>query len=172
MRKLGLLVVFIVSATLLAAPVMASGATRGGGTSEFYLEQTYPDWYTGPNIYYGQPVTVKYYATNTWTWIEYKNGDVRENLVQEGYAEIYDQSGNLIDTRDFSALEKFYDKGGDACTKCGEWYKPGWWSPDTEWYHYIWRIQGVYEFELWGRDGQWTYTFTAYTAPPTVISGP
>ena len=194
MKHMQILILGVIPLMLLltASPVIAQGAQTGYGSSAFYWTQKYDDWYIGPGMYYEMDVIAIYTATNTWTSITYPNGNVRESLVQEGIAEIYEASdtpapgftpftdswgwsgyiGGLIDTRDFVALEKFFDKDGNASSGSpGGYYTPTWWSPDMERYHYIWRIQGVYEFELWAKDGYWTYTFTANTAPPTVISG-
>jgi len=157
--------------SLIAVPVMAQGkgAKTGSFSAPFTFTMVYDGsgWYKGPEVYYGEPVTVVYSATNSWTWIV-KGDNVRQNLVQEGIAEVYNMSGDLIDIRDFHALEQFYDEGGDACTLYGNWYQPGWWSGAMERYHYHWRIQGVYEFEVWCHDGYWEWVMTAYTSPPTI----
>jgi len=62
----------------LALPLVAYGkggvAEQGHYSAPWDHTQDYSGW--GPACYYGQDVHVVYEATNTWTWVLYKNGDV------------------------------------------------------------------------------------------------
>lgn len=155
-----LLVISIAVLILLAmtAPVSAAKPTTSQGqfSASFDYWQSYSGW--GPDCYYGQPVTVHYLATNHWNWIVSSSGDVRENLVQNGIAEVYDVAGNLIDTRPFQCVEKFFDAGGDNSVLQGNWYNANagpsyWFSQTMERYHYLWQINGVYQYECWNKNG-------------------
>lgn len=108
-----------------------------------------------------------YSSTNIWTSIVYPDGSVREQLEQvNGKADIYDAGPDgtlgtgddvMLDTRTFHAIEDFYDKGGDASSGTpGGYYTPGWYSPNLERYHYIWKIDKVYRFEIWGHGPHWS----------------
>jgi len=129
----------------------------------FYWVQTYYGW--GPACYYGEDVTVIYRATNKWTYVLNNKGDVRETLVQNGTAEIYDLAGNLIDTRAFHVTERFFDENADVATRhdygSSIWYEASnnWWSPDLEDYYYIWKIPGVYDYRCRNRSGDWSYAW-------------
>ena len=86
--------IILLTIAFLALPLVAYGkggvAEQGHYSAPWTYTQDYSGW--GPACYYGQDVHVVYEATNTWTWVLYKNGDVRETLVQNGVARVYDLS--------------------------------------------------------------------------------
>lgn len=147
----------------VAVPFMVSAkgneAEVGHYSGAFDWEQDYEGW--GPACYYGQPVHVVYEAVNTWTYVV-KEGDVRETLVQNGTAKIYDLDGNLLDTRPFHVTERFFDAGADVAIKhdygTSIWYQVShnWWDSNLEEYEYIWKIPGLYDFHIWSRSGSWS----------------
>ena len=167
MKKLMFVLVIL---ALLVTPTVAlaggGGAETGhytdGGT--FHWVQDYYGW--GPACYYGQNVRVIYDATNTWTYVVQK-GNVRETLVQNGTAKVYDLDGNLLDERAFHVTERFFDAGGDVAIRneygTSVWYQASHnpYSSNLEEYHYIWKIPGVYDFRIWNRSGNWDYGWTS-----------
>ena len=157
------LMVVMVVLTLLALP---SKALAGGGaetghyvSGTFHYEEEYAVGH-GPACYYGEAIRVVYSATNSWTWVV-RNGDVRETLVQNGTAQIYDSTGDLLDTRAVHVTERFFDAGTDVAVRreygTSVWYQVShdWKSEDLERYQYIWKIPGVYDFRHWNRSGDW-----------------
>jgi len=165
MRKL---IVVLAVVALLVIPLTAlakgGGAETGHYSSGFTHMQDYYGW--GPACYYGQAVHVVYNATNSWTYV-LKNGDVRETLVQNGTAKIYDMTGTLLDTRSFHVTERFYDAGTDVAIRndygSSVWYQVSHnpYSSDLEEYYYIWKIPGVYDFRVWNRSGAISWGWTS-----------
>ena len=166
MKKLMFLLVVL---ALLATPTVALAGGGGAETGhyswgEFHWDQSYYGW--GPACYYGQDVRVIYDATNTWTYTV-KEGNVRETLVQNGIAKIYDMSGNLLDERAFHVTERFFDAGTDVALRhdygSSVWYEAShnWWNSNLEEYDYIWKIPGVYDYRCWNRSGDWGYGWTS-----------
>lgn len=162
-----LLVLAVLFAFLLPCAVSAGGdGTEVGHYSHagFHWEQDYSGW--GPACYYGQDVRVVYDATNTWTYV-LKGDDVRETLVQNGTAKVYDMAGNLLDVRAFHVTERFFDAGTDVAIQHDYgtfvWYEAShnWWNANLEEYFYIWKIPGVYDFRIWNRGGDWSLAWTS-----------
>ena len=153
--------VLVTPALALAKGSVEKGHYRWAG---FHSEQDYAGW--GPACYYGQDVRIVYDATNTWTYVA-KDGDVRETLVQNGTAQVYDVGGNLLDERTFHVTERFFDAGTDVAIRrdygTNVWYEAShlWWSADLEQYHYAWNIPGVYRFRAWNRYGDWRYGWSS-----------
>lgn len=159
MKKILVFLIVVIFLLTISTPIYAQGSAETGHFSdEFLYTQDYIEW--GPANYYKQDVHVVYKATNTWTWVE-KEDFVKETLVQNGVAEIYDITGTiLLDTRPFSVIEKFEDQGKDVAKKFGNWWSVSWTDPysdNLEFYHYVWKIQGVYRFEVWNKDGERIY---------------
>ena len=158
-KKLVLGLIIFVATLLFTTPLYAAPGAETGHFSwdGFYWDQTYSGW--GPANYYGQNVRVVYTATNTLTWVE-KETSVRETLVQNGTATVYDISGNIIDERPFHCLEVFEDEGKDLAIKQGDWWNAGysWWDSRLESYHYLWKIQGVYTYEVRSSSGEYEIT--------------
>jgi hypothetical protein len=163
------LILALLSIMVLVAPVPALAGGNGAEVGhysydEFYWDQTYMGW--GPACYYEQYVRVIYRATNTWTYV-LKKEDVRETLVQNGSASIYDLDGNLLDERGFHVTERFFDEGTDVAIRhdygSSVWYQAShaWWNSKLEDYQYIWKIPGVYDFRAWNRSGDWSYGWTS-----------
>lgn len=162
-RVLAVVVLLAVPSSVLAG----SGAAETGHYSvdEVCWHESYEitsSWLVGPACYYGQDIVIVFEASKTWTYVVRK-GDVRQTMVQNGTAEVYDMEGNLIDTRSFHMTERFFDAGGDASQRCdngsGVSYQvSGWWQlPDLEQYECTRKIPGVYEYRAWNRSGDWEY---------------
>ena len=162
-------VLVVVLLALLAVPgvVMAGpgGAETGHFSSEWDYVQTYNGW--GPACYYGEPVRVEYHATNSWTYVLWR-GDVRETLVQNGTAKVYDLANNLLDEFTFHVTERFFDAGADVAIRhewgSTVWYQASgglWTHPDLEEYYYIWKIPGRYDFRARNRGGSWSCGWTS-----------
>jgi len=160
----------LLAITLMAIPLVGYGksgvAEQGHHSAPWTYTQDYND--SGPACYYGQPVHVEYEATNTWTWVLCKNGDVRETLVQNGVARIYDMAGNLLDTRSFHVTERFFDADGDVAVRHEYgggvvWYEASgkWYNANLEDYYYIWKIPGVYDFRARNRNGSLSWGWTS-----------
>jgi len=162
MKKLMfMLVALAVLATPTATFAGDSGTETGHYSSgEFHWVQNYYGW--GPACFYGQDVQVIYDATNTWTYVLQK-GDVRETLVQNGTAKVFDLAGTLLDERAFHVTERFFDAGTDVALRhdygTSVWYQVShdWLNANLEEYYYIWQIPGVYDFRAWNRSGDWSY---------------
>jgi len=140
MKKLMFVLVVL---ALLATPTVALAGDGGSETGHyswgfFHWVQDYYGW--GPACYYRQNVRVIYDATNTWTYTV-KEGNVRETLVQNGTAKIYDMGGNLLDERAFHVTERFFDAGTDVAIRhdygTSVWYEAShnWWNSNLEEYH-------------------------------------
>ena len=153
--------IILLTIAFLALPLVAYGkggvAEQGHYSAPWTYTQDYSGW--GPACYYGQDVHVVYEATNTWTWVLYKNGDVRETLVQNGVARVYDMAGNLLDTRAFHVTERFFDAGGDVAIRHeygggAVWYQVSHnpYTDKLEDYYYVWKIPGVYDFRVINRN--------------------
>ena len=158
MKKLMFLLVVLALLTTPTVALAGDGGVETGhySSGEFHWLQDYYGW--GPACYYGQDVHVVYDATNTWTYV-LKKGDVRETLIQNGTAKIYDMSGNLLDERTFHVTERFFDAGTDVALRhdygSSVWYQVSHnpYSSNLEEYQYIWKIPGVYDFRVWNRSG-------------------
>jgi hypothetical protein len=164
MRRTALVLAMVVSLVVPAAVAAGNGSETGHYSWDgFEWTQTYSGW--GPACFYGQDVTVAYTATNSWTYV-LRDGDVRETLVQNGAAAVYDLDGNLVDTRPFHVTERFFDAGTDVAIRHdypdSVWYEAShaWWSADLESYFYIWKIPGVYDFRAWNDGGEYGWEFT------------
>jgi len=154
--------IILLTTAFLALPLVAYGKggveEQGHYSAHWTHTQNYSGW--GPACYYGQDVRVVYEATNTWTWVLYKNGDVREILVQNGVARVYDMEGSLLDTRAFHVTERFFDAGGDVAIRHeygggAVWYQVSHnpYTDKLEDYYYVWKIPGVYDFRVINRNG-------------------
>ena len=155
---------------LLAAPFSGSAGPAPAEVGRYRVDSmTWVEsysvtslWLVGPACYYGQDIVVVFEASKSWTYVLHK-GDVRQTMVQTGTAEVYDMDGNLIDTRPFHMVERFFDAGADASLRCengsGVSYQvSAWWRlPELEQYECIRKIPGVYDYRAWNRSGEWEY---------------
>jgi len=130
---------------LMVKPVLA---TPPSVYEEFHWVQTYDGW--GPALYYGETVTIEYYAVNRWHVEMKDNGDgtwtVNQELTQDGIAYIYDAEGNLIDKRRFRVTEITL---GVVSNK-QDWYYILDFDYVKEW-QYHWIVTGVYHFKAEGQ---------------------
>jgi hypothetical protein len=158
----------VVVLVLLAVPAVAlagDGGPEVGHYSDGFFQEVYDYSGRGPACYYGQDVRVVYDATNRWTYV-LKNGDLRETLVQNGTAKVYDMEDNLLDERPFHVTERFFDAGMDVAQTGASpvgtvWYQVSAFSSDLEEYQYIWKIPGVYDFRIWNRGGEVSWGWTS-----------
>lgn len=169
-RKILIPTMALLLALSTAAPVMAgkgAGAKVVRGEAPFDFWQTYIKDIT----FYGQPlldyydvneIDAHYVATNRWVCIIYQpeagmdDSDVRQNLVQNGYVELWSGSV-LLDNRSFHCVEKWFDADGDGSDYAGTWYVLHWWEDTVEHCHYRWQIESLYIFEAWCKNGAWTW---------------
>ena len=169
------LVILILIAVLLSfsavSPALAAKPTISQGQFKADVDywQFYRGW--GPACYYGQYVRVHYLGMKHWNWIVSEDGDVHQNLTQNGIAEVYEgdasrNPGNLIDIRPFHCIEKYFDAGGDNSELRGNMYKASrnrWYSPYMEKYHYLFQINGIYRNECWNKNGNSSWGFSSGT---------
>lgn len=165
MRKSLVILIAVLLSLSVTSPALAAKPTISQGQFKADIDywQFYQDW--GPACYYGQNVGVHYSGTKHWNWVVSENGDVHQNMVQNGKAEVYEidasrNPGNLIDIRPFHCMERYFDAGGDNSELRGNMYKASgnfWSSPSMEKYHYLFQINGIYRFECWNKNGNWSW---------------
>ena len=164
-----MLTLFLASITIFAIPVMAQlkstlKYTEYGKVFEF----DYVGW--GPALFYGEGVHVVYTCTNKWTITETEDPWVRWHYTHVGTAEVYSlATGDLLDTRPFTASQAVKDEGIDGSERYGP--TPSTTDPSLmiiyylitdfsyiEFENYEWIIEGVYHYQRKVKDGVVTTT--------------
>lgn len=177
MSKAKILVLLLMMLLLVAvSPVIASaeGPIAGRGTFTV-LDTQYSPPNLGPNVYYGDNVSLVYNITIHWSSITYPNGDVRQTLTAGGPVDVYYLTDliNPIDTRSCSVSLSFYDAGGDACIpRGGGFYEVNWTHSslqNMERLHHLHQVSGVYTRITWVRNGDGGGKVTVFTHPPTIF---
>ena len=177
MGKAKILVLLLMTLLMVAvSPVIASAERPIARSGTFnVLDPRYSPPDLGPNVYYGNNVSLVYNITIHWSSITYPNGDVRQTLTADGTVDVYYVTDLItpIDTRSCSVSLSFYDAGGDACIpSAGGFYAVNWTHSslqNMERLHHLHQVSGVYTRMAWVRNGDGKGKVTVFTHPPTIF---